>query len=489
MLLRHTLLYLPAQVIGPLLQLVSVVVWTHVTSESTLGIITLVTASHELLQTVFLSWWSQYALRFFGSYQSVEESKRFYRTENAVLLISVVVQSVVAIAVLWTVISPGASLALSVAVAAYVVTRSFNLYIAERARVRHEITVYSIQQISGPAIGFLIGLLMIREFGEAPEWPIAGYAVAQCAAIIAVIPLTRFGWTLGTFDRPILRDALHYGIPLIVGGGLGWVSLNASRFIVSDMLGLGAAGLFAVGYGLGQRAATVAAMLVTASAFPIAVRQMEESGSKVAMRQLADNGALLAAVLFPSVAGVFVLRTEIVHLLIAAPFQAATLAILPLSAFAGAIRNFRAHFSDQVFLLHNRTRLMIIINGIEAAVTVIASIVLIARWGPVGGAIASVIATIMAAAMSFSIGLSTFGLPPPMMHLFRIAVAASAMTVVLSWLPTTASPLGLGLHVAFGAAIYLAVLAICYAPDLRARRVRRRELAAQLIDQRARPLV
>jgi len=489
MLLRHTLLYLPAQVIGPLLQLVSVVVWTHVTSESTLGVITLVTASHELLQTVFLSWWSQYALRFFGSYQSVGDSKRFYRTENAVLLISVVVQSVVAIVVLWTVISPGAGVALSIAVVAYVVTRSFNLYIAERARVRHEITVYSIQQISGPAIGFLIGLLLIREFGEAPEWPIAGYAVAQCAAIVAVIPLTRFGWTLGTFDRPILRDALHYGIPLIIGGGLGWVSLNASRFIVSDMLGLGAAGLFAVGYGLGQRAATVAAMLVTASAFPIAVRQMEEAGSKVAMRQLANNGALLAAVLFPSVAGIFVLRAEIVHLLIAAPFQAATLAILPLSAFARAIRNFRAHFSDQVFLLHNRTRLMIVINGIEAAVTVIASIVLIARWGPIGGAIASVVATIMAAAMSFSMGLSIFGLPPPMMHLFRIAVAASAMTVALSWLPPTASLLGLSLHIVFGAAIYLAVLAIFYAPNFWARRVRRRELAAQLIDQRARPLV
>ena len=64
MLFRHTLLYLPAQIIGPLFLLISVVVWTHVASDSTLGVITLITASHELLQTVFLAWWSQYALRF-----------------------------------------------------------------------------------------------------------------------------------------------------------------------------------------------------------------------------------------------------------------------------------------------------------------------------------------------------------------------------------------------------------------------------------------
>ncbi len=90
------------------------------------------------------------------------------------------------------------------------------------------------------------------------------------------------------------------------------------------MLGVAAAGLFAVGYGLGQRAAAVAAMLVTAAAFPIAVKQMEESGSKAAMQQLSENSALLIAILAPSIVGIFMLRADIVHLLIAAPFQQVT---------------------------------------------------------------------------------------------------------------------------------------------------------------------
>ncbi len=487
MLFRHTLLYLPAQIIGPLFLLISVVVWTHVTSESTLGIITLITASHELLQTLFLAWWSQYALRFFGSYQTTEGSSRFYRTENAVMLLSVVVQSAIAIVILWTVIAPDAGPALSLAVIAYVVTRSFNLYIGERARVRHEIAVYSIQTITGPALGFVLGLLMIRVWGEAPEWPIAGYAIAQLAAIVAVLPMIGFGRAIGPVDRPILSDAVHYGIPLIVGGGLGWVSLNASRFIVSHMLGLGAAGLFAVGYGLGQRAATVAAMLVTASAFPIAVRQMEQGGSKLALRQLADNGALLAAILFPSVAGIYILRNDIVHLLIAAPFQAATLAILPLSALAGAIRNFRAHFGDQVFLLHKRTRLTIVINGVEAAVAVVAGIILIARWGPVGGAVAGVFATSTAAVMSFSIGLSVFGLRPAMTHLVRIVIATAAMAAALAWLPPAGRTLAVALYILLGVAIYAAALALLYGPELLAWRAR--EPAAGLLRHRARPFV
>src|SRR5882672_10666272 len=115
MLLRHTLLYLPAQIVGPLFQLIAMIVWTHVVDEHTLGVITLVTATHELLQIAFLAWWSQYALRYFGRHQDRGEGSRFYRTENAVLLVSVVVQSIVAIAVLRVVIAPDAGNGLLVA--------------------------------------------------------------------------------------------------------------------------------------------------------------------------------------------------------------------------------------------------------------------------------------------------------------------------------------------------------------------------------------
>ena len=114
MLLRHTLLYLPAQFIGPLFQLVAMIVWTHLVNEHTLGVLTLVTATHELLQIGFLAWWSQYALRFFGRYQDAD-APRFYRTENAVLLLSVTLQSIAVVGILLLVIAPGAKAGILVA--------------------------------------------------------------------------------------------------------------------------------------------------------------------------------------------------------------------------------------------------------------------------------------------------------------------------------------------------------------------------------------
>jgi O-antigen/teichoic acid export membrane protein len=466
MLLRHTLLYLPAQIVGPLFQLIAMIVWTHVVDEHTLGVITLVTATHELLQIAFLAWWSQYALRFFGRYQDEGEALRFYRTENAVMLASVILQSIIVIAVLLLVIAPDARTGLLAATVGYVITRTLNLYIGERARVRHQIWVYSIQQIVGPAAGFIVGLVLIKLMGQSAEWPLAGYALAQLAAAIIVLPKIGYGRRFWPLDREIVDHALHYGIPLIIGGALGWVGLNASRFIVNEMSGVAAAGLFAVGYGLGQRAAAVAAMLVTAAAFPLAVRSMEQNGSKVAMRQLADNGALLIAILAPSITGIFMLRTEIVHLLIAAPFQQVTLAVLPLSALAGAIRSVRAHFVDQGFLLHNRTRLMIVVTAIDAAVTVVLTPFLIRHWGVAGAAGATVLAAIAAAIVSSAIGFTRLGLTLPFNHLVPIALATTAMAALLNNLPQAPSVIVLAGHIGAGAALYIALLVMFYATSL-----------------------
>jgi O-antigen/teichoic acid export membrane protein len=466
MLLRNTLLYLPAQVVGPLFQLVAMIVWTHVVDEPTLGVITLVTATHELLQIAFLAWWSQYALRFLGRHQDEGNAAHFYRTENAVLLASSFIQSVAVLVMLFTVIAPDADTRLAVATVAYVITRTFNLYIGERARVRHQIGVYTIQVTLGPALGFVIGLVLIQLIDHSPTWPLAGYAVAQLAAAAIVFPRLGCGRGLWPLDRDIINHALHYGTPLIVSGALGWVGLNASRFVVNEMLGVAAAGLFAVGYGLGQRAATFAAMLVTAAAFPIAVKSMERHGSKVAMRQLADNSALLIAILAPCVTGIFMLRVELVHLLIAPAFQAVTLAILPLSVLAGSIRNLRAHFVDQTFLLHNRTKLLAIVATIDAGVTVLLSYIFVRYWGLSGAAGATVVAALFAAITSFVIAFSRFGLTLPIEHLIPLVAATAIMAAFLKMLPEASSMLALIGHVVIGGAIYVAALGVFYAQFL-----------------------
>jgi O-antigen/teichoic acid export membrane protein len=466
MMIRHQLLYLPAQIIGPMMQLVAMVVWTHLVSEHTLGVITLVIATHELLQIAFLAWWSQFALRFFGRYEGAADIDRFGRTESAVLAASIAVQSVFATAILLAVVAPDAGGALIAATIAYVLTRTLTLYVSERARVAHQIGVYTVQQIVGPTLGFAAGWIMIVAVGPEAEWVLAGYAAAQFVAVGLVLPLSSFRFRLSPPDRETLNAALHYGVPLIIGGALSWLGLNAPRFIVNEAMGVAAVGLFAVGYGLGQRAAATAAMLVTAAAFPLAVRRMEEAGSAAAMRQLGDNGALLLAVLVPSVVGIYALRADIATVLIAEPFRAATIVILPLSVLAGGIRSARAHFCDQVFLLHGRTRLLMVVTGVDAAASLAFGIAGTLAWGLLGAAAASVAAAATAALVSVAIGIAGFRLRLPLTHLLRITLASAAMAAALSALPGAHGLPSLVAFVGIGVAAYAFSLALLYLPQL-----------------------
>jgi len=260
---------------------------------------------------------------------------------------------------------------------------------------------------------------------------------------------------------------------------LSWLGLNAPRFIVNEVMSVAAAGLFAVGYGLGQRAAAVAAMLVTAAAYPIAVRTMEEKGSAAAMRQLADNGALLLAVLVPTVVGVFVLRDDIASLLIAEPFRATTLAILPLSVLAGGIRSARAHFCDQVFLLHSRTHLQMIVTAVDATIAVAFGIAATLLWGLSGAAIASVVAAAIAALVSFVLALVRFHLQVPWAHIARIGLASAVMGAALTLLPTARNiPLLVG-YVGLGITVFVVSLALLSLPWLMRVRASRRLSAAE----------
>src|SRR5947209_6162941 len=66
MLLKHTLLYLPAQFLGPLSQFAALLLWTHFADGRTVGAVTLITATQELLSATLLGFWSQYVLRHMG---------------------------------------------------------------------------------------------------------------------------------------------------------------------------------------------------------------------------------------------------------------------------------------------------------------------------------------------------------------------------------------------------------------------------------------
>jgi O-antigen/teichoic acid export membrane protein len=465
MMLKQTLYYLPAQFLGPLAMFVAAVVWTHLLDAETYGVVSYVLAAQELVYMATIAWWSLYALRFRAAMDE-DRRRRLVEADNAVVLGGAIFQLIATVPLLAT-LDMTPSVGFFVSAGVLFVTRSLLTHYSEIARTEQAIATYTIAQLAGPLFGTLASFLGVILFGATPTAALAGIAAVQAIGLALVMVRLGVKPRIPLPGRDVVGDALLYGLPMLATGMLAWIATNGIRLVIDELAGAEALGLLSVGWGLGQRVSSVAAMLLTAAAFPIAVRLYESGDEEGALKQLADNGSMLFALLAPTTAGVAMVARPLVEAMIAEPFRAATVAILPLAVLAGSIRNQRAHYVDQLFLLHTAPGRMVPLMTIEALGCVVgAALGLMWAGGGLDGLVAATIGcvagTTLAAAMTFAVAMKDYRLRPQWGRWARILGATAIMCAVLAVIPWGRGVLVLGAEVITGMIAYAAALAVLF---------------------------
>lgn len=466
MLIRQTIAYLPAQLLGPLTQFVTAIVLTHYLGAADYGLTMLIFASQELVFLICMSWWTFYMLRYAGGFSSDEDRIRYAHTEQHVLLLTTLLQGIVTVGIV-LVTKPDASLAFHLSACVFTMTRSYLNFLAEYARKNAAIGAYSLVQILPPIGGLGFTVLALELKTVDPAIVLLIYAVVQLATGLVAGRLVGLRPLGGSMDRPILRAAMQFGLPITLAGGFGWVAAHGIRFVVQMGDGAVALGLLSVGWTLATRLSNVAAMLVTAAAYPLAVRAMEAGDEEGARRQLSTNSALLLGVIAPATLGVAAINEPLVQWLIAPEFQSATIQILPWALFGAAVRNLRMHGWDQMFLLFEAPKAMLVLEFTEAIVTVLAAMIGLAMNGLIGAVIGASLAAVAIAFCDMLYLRWRFRMPLPLWQLARVVLASGAMYGAIVMLPTfgvTIRPLwnSILIVVLFGMVIYAVMIPILF---------------------------
>jgi len=472
LLIRQTLAYLPAQLLGPLTQLAAALLLTHALGAADYGLVMLIFASQEVVFLVCLSWWTTFYLRYGGRLALGEQGAGLASTEAAVLLLSSLAQVGVTMAII-LVTDPGLPLAFYASACAFTVTRSLLSFLGERARREAAIGAYSAVQVAGPLGGLGLVLLLMAQDAATPERVLSAFALMQ--GLVGLVVAARFGLLVRPrrLDFAVLREARRFGAPVVLAHSLSWLGGNVIRFVVHHGAGAAALGLMSVGWGLATRLSSVAAMLVAAAAYPLAVRTMEAGDADGARRQMADNSALLLALLAPAGLGFWALAPGFVPWLVAQEYQAMTLQILPWALLGASVRNLRLHGWDQMYLLFEAPRDMVLLDMIESVVMFLAALLGL-WWGGVAGAVAvSAWATVGLALLDALWLRRRFGLVLPLGVYARVMLAAGAMAALLfaaQALGWQAQPSGgpLLLAAVAGAAAYTLALALLFPRQRRA---------------------
>lgn len=478
MLLKQTILYLPAQIVGPLAQVVAAIVWTHWLAPAPYGLLTFLIASQELVFLVTLSWWTHYTMRYLGGLDRAGR-EAFARSEPPIYALSFVAQALVTLLVLAFLGEPLTG-ALALSSIAYVGTRSLLMHLGERARTQSRIGVYTIGQVTGSILGFGFALFAVARLSATPAAVMTGFALAQVVGVALMwraLALTSGGLLP---DKRVISAALHYGAPLLVAGGFAWIAQNGIRVVIEKGAGATALGLIAVGWGLGQRLAATLAMLVIAASFPLAVKSLHGGSRNEAYRQIALGGTFLMGLIVPASIGLCFLAEPFVTLFVALPFRETTIAILPYAAAAGAIRNIRMHIADPVFLLIERPRINTAINIVDATIMMVGCALGLWLGGLVGAAVGSLVGTCISTVSGFILAYRVAGFAFPSDDGLRIGVASAVMALVLllvPWSTLEAAPLVRMIAEALaGAATYTVVICLLYPALIRGARRRLAEV-------------
>ncbi len=478
MLYRQTLLYLPAQVLGPVFTLIAMVAWTHVLPPAEMGAFALLTAAQELLFLVTLSWFSLYTTRYYdskataaaepGGTASTTGREAFLNTEMAVLIVCSAV-SIAGVALMPLVVHMTWSPALFALAIVYTIGRNLATHLSDRARTEQDAFSYTVLQAFWPVLGLPLGWIAVKAFGATAAMVLLGYTVAQTIGLVIAGTRLGFGHHPMRVSRTMLAGAVKYGLPLMIGGSLVWVANNGLRFIIDFFRGPEAVGLVTVGWGLGIRAAGFAGMMVAVAGFPLALRRMRDEGMASGEAQLVRNGALLLATLAPATAGLWAISKPLIELTVAPEYRELTITVLPLALLAGAFRNYRQHFAQHIFLLHEKPEIPVYNDIWDAIGTMTGA--LIGLWvGGLAGAVAGAMigafiglaATIARAWRDYHFGL-------PVADLLRIGGATIAMMLSVHMFAPAATVISLIAAVIIGGIVYAAALAATY-PD-EARRV------------------
>ena len=264
----------------------------------------------------------------------------------------------------------------------------------------------------------------------------------------------------GRFDGRLLREIAQFALPISITFFIEYLAATADRFMIQFLIGVDLLGIYAVGYGIADRAVGAVFLALAVGFYPMVVRALERHGREAARREAAGTIEILVAVVIPAFGGFVIASRHIAAVLVGPAYAPGAAALMPLSALAVLLFALRCHYYAYALHLSNRTWSLLTSSAPAVVVNLGLNAALLPSIGLIGAVWAKVIAYGLALTISVWQARRWFPLPFPM----KVAVKAIVATVIMcTGLSVSRFPenfMGLVTMVSEGGAIYL-LLAIC----------------------------
>ncbi len=267
------------------------------------------------------------------------------------------------------------------------------------------------------------------------------------------------------FSRPLYRELLAFGIPMMVGYEMSGIILAVGdRYVIHGTIGETPLGLYSAAYNLCQYVQAVFVASVGQAVMPLYMQMYDQKGVEATAAFIARS--LRTYVLFgaPVIAGLAAVGKELLPSLASDKYASGAL-IVPW-VIAGMVVDGSNSMVAAGLFIHRKTKHIMSIVLSAAILNLVLNLILVPRIGILGAAIATLVSYAVASVLLAIVGHRFLPVKLPFPTIARAGLAAAGMYLAVMNLYPGHHLVTVALRVVVGAPIYL-LLAALFDPDAR----------------------
>lgn len=317
-------------------------------------------------------------------------------------------------------------------------------------RARRQIMKLSFIQI-GLYIGHVILIIALAPLGFGLEWIITWIILIDLlfGTITFLLIIRQEGFPKPNFIG--IKKFMLFSLPQVPAVLLIWIIASSDRFFITHFLGLSKTGI----YGCNDLLGTMVALLYTPIAyilFPTISKAWEQNQKAVVSSYLEYATKLFLMLAIPTIVGLAMLSQPILKIFTGSTYLAGWQLIVLVSVGTA----FQGLFQINVFLIYlvKKTQWIPLISAVAAIFSVAINYVLVPRIGIIGGAISTLVAYFILAAIYFIWAMKIIRYNIDFMFLGKVLIATLPIALFLHYLKVN-SVLGIILGAIGGTAIFI----------------------------------
>jgi O-antigen/teichoic acid export membrane protein len=453
---RDLLYYVPSQLLGTVLNLAAVAVFTRLLDRPAYGSYIIVVSGALMLNEFVFGWFQASALRYWYA-RSREGQERYDRFVSSLLAVLGVLM--VGAALTWPILTRTLFSGTSGTVAWLGFLYLFGLVatrvVLVRTRAVRELRALFWYSLAPQILNIGLGVALVKTVGPRADVVLLAACTGSIVCVLLDLSLRYRHYIPRHFsaDRGEVRLLLEYGLPILVTSIGSMLLFFSDRFLIAHFSGISAAGLYVIGYNLAFKLDIISMTLLSGS-FPLLVQDYESRPAADVGASLARLIAVFCALGVPAIVGFALVMRPLANVMLGKEFREAVKFVMPL--LPGVFAYGLSHYFAKPFQLAARNRPQIVVQIVAALPQLVLNLILLPRFGPVAAAYTNSAALIILSVMTYLLSRRHLPYGMPWGELARIGAAAAVMVAVVLVVtaPLSNPILLLVLRIVLGIAVY-----------------------------------